>query len=133
VRIYFDTSAVIPLVLEEPRTAEAQSVWAGCTEVWAWDWLRVEAEAALARRNADSASWAAWRSIVACFHFVGISGAEHATLCAFNRGLALRAADAGHLFVFDRVLEQVADVRLCSFDSEMCDAARRISLPLYEA
>ena len=132
-RVYFDTSAVIPLVLEEPGTAEAQRVWAGCTEPCAWDWLRVEGEAALARRNADSAAWAAWRSIAASFRLVGMGSGEHATLCAFNRGLALRASDAGHLFVFDRVLQHVADIRLYSLDREMCDAARRIALPLHEA
>lgn len=55
------------------------------------------------------------------------------TLCAFNRALGLRAADAGHLFVFDRLFSELPDLELLTLDAEMAAAARRIGLPLHPA
>lgn len=55
------------------------------------------------------------------------------TVCAFNRAIGLRAADAGHLFVFDRLFSEIPQLVLLTLDTEMAVAARNLSLPLHPA
>ena len=130
--VYFDTSAVVPLVLNETHTPVARAVWEQTSTAWAWDWMRVEGESAIARRSARAPSWNAWRLVLASFRLIGIGSDLHDSLCAFNRGLGLRAADAAHLFVFDRILTHVPDAQILTFDGEMIAAAGTLGLPLHE-
>ncbi len=132
-KLFFDTSAVVPLLIEEPHTQSALAAWSQCTEAWAWSWMRVEVEAALGRRRADSASWNNWRLSSDTFHFIDFNREHLDALCAFNRSLTLRAADAAHLYLFDRVLHAVPDLQLITFDHEMRESARHLRLPLYAA
>ncbi|MDA1045225.1 MAG: hypothetical protein O3C57_08390 [Verrucomicrobia bacterium] len=129
--VFFDTSAVVPLVVHEAHSQAACDAWHQASEAWAWDWLRLEGESALARRKASPLSWNVWRTTLSEFRLIGLTASQHPALCAFNRGLALRAADAAHLFVFDQILQHVPDALLLTFDDEMLVAAKRISLPLH--
>jgi len=45
----------------------------------------------------------------------------------------LRAADAGHLFVFDRLFTEFPSLVLLTLDKELALAARNIGLPLHQA
>ena len=97
--LFLDTSAVIPLLLQEPHTAGALNAIAQADRLFAWRWMQVEAEAALTRRRASPAAWSEWRQLASTLHWLELSEASLPALCAFNRPLRLRAADAGHLFV----------------------------------
>jgi len=44
--------------------------------------------------------------------------------------LGLRAADAAHLFLFDRLVIRLPELRLLTFDKEMAQAAHSLALPL---
>jgi uncharacterized protein len=48
---YFDTSALIPLVIDEPTTEASQVVWDAADRVFATTLVHVEARAALARAH----------------------------------------------------------------------------------
>ena len=37
--VFFDTSAVVPLVLREKHTQAARTHWHASTSRWAWRWL----------------------------------------------------------------------------------------------
>ena len=130
--LFFDTSALIPLVLEQQGSEISRQVWNNSDDVWAWDWMRVEGEAALSRRKANAEAWAGWRRAISAFSLIGLGSEHYASLCAFNRGLALRAADAGHLFVFDQLLQHVPQLKLFTFDEEMKKAAQKIGLPIHD-
>ena len=52
-------------------------------------------------------------------------------LCAFNRSIGLRAADAGLLYVFDRALAAIPALQLLCFDREMVKAAKVLNLPVW--
>jgi len=131
VRVFFDTSALVPLVLRESNSREAASVWRECTEAWAWDWMKVEAEAALTRRKADTRAWSAWRSLSGNFNLGTLNPDQFDALRAFNRSASLRASDAGHLFVFDKMLDALPDLQLLTFDTEMTAAANRMGMPVH--
>jgi len=127
--LFFDTSAIVPLLLEEPRSPDALSALAKAERLFAWRWLQVETEAALARRRATPPAWSEWRRLASSIHWLELSESSFPAVCAFNRALRLRAADAGHLFVFDRALSVVPGLHLVSHDREMVDAAGHLGLP----
>ncbi|HMP97679.1 MAG TPA: hypothetical protein PKA51_12215 [Kiritimatiellia bacterium] len=128
--VFLDTSAVLPLLLNEPNTHAALAMWQEQRSAWAWSWMAVEAEAALIRRKASEAIWRQWRNLERNIAWVDPEHGWEVSLRDFNRALGLRAADAGNLFVFDRALRAIPDLKLASFDHEMREAARRINLPL---
>lgn len=130
-KIFYDTSAWVPLILKEADSAAMWNVKKQASEIWAWDWMRVETEAALARRQALPQAWKNWRCLQSEVSWVELHPNQFDTLCAFNRALGLRAADAGHLFVFDRLSNEFADLLLLTLDAEMAVGARRIGLPLH--
>jgi predicted nucleic acid-binding protein len=129
-QIFWDTSAIVALILQEQRTPEAADAWSGTTRAWCWRWMQVEAEAALARRGASPESWAQWRAVAGAFHVLDLEPARLPDLCTFNRALKLRATDAGHLFVFAQAASVVPDLALLSFDGEQTQAARSLGFRL---
>lgn len=130
-RAYFDTSAILPLVLSESYSETISGVWPSCEERWAWSWLVVEAEAALVRQKADARAWAEWSRVARSLTLVDLSPHELSALRAFNRGIGLRAADAAHLFVFDRLSRELDGLQLLTFDREMSQAAKNLAMLVY--
>jgi predicted nucleic acid-binding protein len=120
---FFDTSAVVPLVISEPHSEAAGKLWAESTTRFAWQWLRVEAEAALVRRKVPPVGWSHWRKIEDAIHWIEPERNWLQQLRSFNRGVGLRAADAGHLYVMERSLHSVPELQLVTFDREMRAAA----------
>jgi uncharacterized protein with PIN domain len=132
-RIFYDTSAWVPLLMRESATDAMQLVRKEVAETWAWAWMQVETEAALTRRRANPACWRNWLLLKTEVCWVDIAPDQYDVVCAFNRAIGLRAADAGHLFVFDRILSELPDLQLLTLDSEMATAAQSIGLPLHPA
>jgi len=130
-RVYFDTSAIIPLVLAEAHSEAMRSSWPEFTERWAWSWLVIEAEAALVRQKADADAWAEWSRVARSLNLIELNPRDHGALRAFNRGLGLRAADAGHLFLFDRLAREIDGLQLVTLDREMGEAAENLAMPTY--
>jgi len=130
-RVFFDTSAAIPLVLAETDSAAIRRAWPDFSECWAWSWLVVEAEAALIRQKANAEAWAEWSRVARSLTLVELNPSDHRALRAFNRGLGLRAADAGHLFLFNRLTQELDGLQLITFDREMSQAARDLVMPVY--
>ncbi|MFO7724471.1 MAG: PIN domain-containing protein [Oceanipulchritudo sp.] len=60
--VFFDTSVLVPLLIEEPGSVRAVELWKRAEVAWAWEWVVVEAEAALTRRRAPPEAWALWRT-----------------------------------------------------------------------
>ena len=128
---FFDTSAIVPLILREPHSEAARAAWDSAEECFAWKWLRVEAEAALVRRKASAQAWHLWRTIEGSMCWVEPEADWIESLRTFNRGVGLRAADAGHLFVMERCAAGLENLVLVTFDSEMTKAAETRGLALF--
>jgi predicted nucleic acid-binding protein len=121
---YWDTSAVAALIYPEAHSPLAKEANSLTTRSFAWRWMRVEIECALTRRGcaADQRDrLEAWLSV---FTWLDLAPVEHPGLVELNRRHRLRAAYAGHLFVFRRTAEIVGDLTLVSFDAELLAAAR---------
>ena len=130
---FFDTSALVPLLLDESQSDSARAACHGAEAIWAWRWAQVEAEAALIRRKANPATWNNWRRLADRIRWLEFSDQLIPDLCRFNREIGLRAVDAGHLFVFERSLLAIPNMRLVTFDKEMARAATDLKLPLWES
>lgn len=125
--VFFDTSVIVPLLIREPGSVRAVKIWQRTELAWAWEWAIVETEAALIRRHTPPKAWAQWRTLSQRIQFLKLDG-ELSAVSEFNRLLALRAADAGHLFVCDRLARQRPHLQLATFDTEMRAAAGRLGL-----
>ncbi len=130
-KLFYDTSAWVPLILQEHASDRMWDIKLCASEIWAWRWMQVETEATLTRRQATAECWRNWYLLKTEVMWVDLDLNEFDTLCSFNRALKLRAADAGHLFVFDRLFSEILDLRLLTLDDEMAEAAGRLGLPLH--
>lgn len=129
--LFFDTSAVVPLLLLEPGSVAAREAYQAGESCYAWSWMRVEVEAALVRRKADAVTWRNWRSIQRAFTWLGLPESALSEVCSFNRQCGLRAADAGHLFVFEKAVAALPELQLVTFDKEMVAAADALELEVF--
>ncbi len=128
---FFDTSAIVPLLIQESGSSQACEWWNRSETAWAWEWARVETEAALTRRGAGPEAWANWRGLARHITFLRLEEPVSA-ICDVNRLLSLRAADAGHVFVAERLFRVQPELTLVTFDAEMQVAARRLGFPVAE-
>ncbi len=69
---FWDSSAVVALLLQEPGTPVARKHWEKTESVWAWHWMIVEVESALARRRASPVAWVQWGSLARSFQFLEV-------------------------------------------------------------
>ena len=122
-KAFFDTSAIVPLIFQEPHTEKARRVWQDSSLRIGWQWLRVEAEAAIHRRRGDAEAWTLWKTIERSMHWIEPDEDWLQPLKSFNRGIGLRAADAGHLFLMESCSNQIPDLALATYDKEMHQAA----------
>ena len=128
---FFDTSAIVPLLLIEPHSEAARTAWAEVEGYrLAWRWLKVETEAALTRRRAGAKIWQDWERLEFELNWIELPDCQFEAVCRFNRGLGLRAADAGHLFIADRLSRTLDPLVLATFDKEMCVGAKELGLKL---
>lgn len=130
---FFDTSAIVPLLLQEPHSGAAKLAVQTAGSIWAWRWAKVETEAALVRRKANPLTWRNWRILENEIHWLDSSDGFIPELCLFNRELGLRAADAGHLFIFERSATAIENLMLVTFDREMSEAAHALKLSVFNA
>lgn len=131
-KCFWDASAVVPLLIPEAASSLARGIWNDADESWAWDWLRVEVDAALIRRKADAGAWGVWRSVESQLNWIQLPPSEHHTLRSMNRSLELRAADAGHVYLLEKLASVYPELCLVSFDREMVEAAGRLGLGVHE-
>jgi predicted nucleic acid-binding protein len=129
--LFWDTSAVVPLIFQEPHTERAHRALAQGQLAFAWSWMRIEAEAALLRRRAGSEHWRELNELLSAFIWLVMNPSEESALCQLNRPLGLRALDAGHLYVCSRAMAADPAIQLVSFDHEIQSAAMACSLPLW--
>ncbi len=130
--LFWDTSAILAMIFSETHSARAKEAWAASDDDFAWNWLKVEGESALARRNAEPVDWEKIRSAWESLQFLDLSPKDLEGVCRANRTWRLRAADAGHLYCFQQAARVLPGIELVCFDEEMCAMARKLGLKLWQ-
>lgn len=131
---YFDASALIPLLVEEPSSATAEVVWDTADRVASARVIYAEARAALAlahRLNRlDEAERARavrdLASMYAQLDRVDVDDDLVRRAGVLAEEQALRGYDAIHLAAAERIAD--ADTVLIAGDSDLCRAARGVRL-----
>lgn len=121
---FWDTSALVALVFVEPHTPAASQAWAAAELRFAWDWLRVEAAAAVRRRDAAAPNTKALRSLLAGFQHVALDAGDYSAIERLIDKHGLRAADAGHLLALLQARRLRSELSFVCFDRELARAAR---------
>ena len=115
---FWDTSAVVPLIFREIHSPRAEAAFRQAESFFAWDWMQMETEAALARRQARDRDWKSWADLRGLFQWIHLPPGEWPEIQKLNRSWRLRAADAAHLYAFQRVSALLPHLRLVTFDEE---------------
>lgn len=131
--LFWDSSAVLPLIFKEVHSEAALEAWQSGTAHLAWDWMEVETHAAVLRRTFDSSHLRAWRLRLEQFSLFGLPPDAHRNIMACNQQWGLRSADAGHVFLLGELRIEFPEIRLVTFDQEMIHFARREEWSLWEA
>jgi len=131
VALVWDSSAVVALIFEEEATPLAVKAWERDPRPIAWRWMMIETHAALVRRGATPSNWADWRWRLDRFDWSELSPVALEHVMEANAGWKLRAADAGHVFVFEQFLDEGLDVGLVTFDREMRALCETKGWPLW--
>ena len=129
--LFWDTSALLSTIFDEPDSASAKTAWERSDLDYAWRWLTVEAAAGLARRRARPSHWAKLDEVLADIRYVDMNPEDVRSLCRDNRDWALRAADAGHFYIFKKMILVMPELELVCFDREIRSVAKRMRLPLW--
>lgn len=128
---FWDTSALLPLVLKEPMQEVSEEIWGKDQRHVAWNWLQVEAEAACHRQKVSPSQWDELHALFGDLGFLKLGDNDLPELLEFNRSAQLRSADAGHVFCFHRYLSISPDCVLVTYDKEMFLAAARMGVPVH--
>jgi predicted nucleic acid-binding protein len=131
---YFDTSAIVPLLVEEDGTIAARDIWLGADRLVSVRLALVEARAALAQANRDTRISADHlRSLTheldglfVQLDLVDVDDALVRQAADLAEAQALRAYDAVHLAAAVQVVE--ADLVLVAGDRALLAAAESVGL-----
>lgn len=139
---FWDASAVVPLLIQQQRTAFATRLWGADPEVAVWWGTRVECHSAIARtlrQHAIDRAGAAHgierlSRIEAQWLEIEPSVALRDEACRLLRAHPLRAADALQLAAALRLAGEIGEqVTMICFDTRLAEAARLEQLPIVEA
>ncbi len=131
---FFDTSAFVPLVLEEPGTPHARALWNRMSRAIGSVLLHPEAKAAIGRAHRTgridsdgrTAAYEKLEHLVAQLELLTIDRHLAARAAALTVAAPLRGPDAVHLAAAEAAASP--NVTLVAGDAQLCDAARRLGL-----
>lgn len=132
--VYFDTSAVIPLIIDEPSSESCKRLWNDATRVVSVRLLYAEARAALARaqrlgrltRGGLASAVALLDEISSQVDHIDITDPLVRTAGALAEEQQLRGYDAVHLAAAQAVAG--GDTVFASGDQQLISAASRLGL-----
>ncbi|WP_419926391.1 type II toxin-antitoxin system VapC family toxin [Candidatus Poriferisocius sp.] len=137
--VYFDTSAFIPLIIEEPNSDSCERLWNEATRTVSVRLLYVETRAALARaqrlgrltRRGLASAVALLDDLSAQIDHIEITDRLVRTAGALSEEQQLRGCDAVHLAAAHAVAD--VDTIFASGDQQLIAAASRLGLTVAPA
>ncbi len=132
--IFWDSSAIVPLLVAEPTTPQMQALAARDPDLLVWWGSQAECISALARlersaaldRKAMTLASARLRQLADAWHEIEPTETVRESAIRFLRIHPLRAADAQQLAAaFTAAEHRPASLQLVTLDERLADAARR--------
>ncbi|GAB2645276.1 type II toxin-antitoxin system VapC family toxin [Nocardia goodfellowii] len=136
---YLDTSAFVPLLVEEPSSAACTRFWIDADDVVSTRLLYVESAAALARAQRlgrlDAAEHAACRRLLAelwpQIEVIEVSEALTVRAAELAELFGLRGYDAVHCASADTLEDE--DLVLASGDRNLLEVSRKLGISTYDS
>jgi predicted nucleic acid-binding protein len=119
------------LVLDEVHSAKSLKAMEAGKRFLAWDWIQVEAHAALFRRKAAPEEHKSMQTILGQFELLSFDSQEYPAIQKILRKHKLRAADAGHLHCLLNAKRLAPEVSFVCFDHELTKAAELEGMQLF--
>jgi hypothetical protein len=88
-------------------------------------------DAALTRRRAGPSVWRNWRELESRLNWIALETEDYPSVRLMNRELGLRAADAGYVFLFERLSAHLDGLAMATFDREMAEAVQSLGLQVH--
>jgi predicted nucleic acid-binding protein len=132
--IFWDASAIVPLLVAEPMTPRAQALATRDPEMLVWWGSEIECASALSRlersaalgRKAAALAFDRLQQLASAWHEIEPSEIVREGAVRFLRVHPLRAADALQLAAaFAAAEHRPASLRFVTFDDRLADAARK--------
>lgn len=120
---FWDTSALIGIILRESHTPKAIRARDEGKRWLAWAWIQIEAHAALVRNGGKPADFKSMQILLDQFEFLSFESEEFPLLKKVLDRHRLRSADAGHLFCLIKARKLIPDLTFVCFDNELTKAA----------
>lgn len=133
---YWDASALVPLVVEEPRSEELRALLGQEPHVVTWAWSWVEVASAVERRTREGRLDRRQRRVTldrfaelaeGCDEVTDVMSVRRQALLLLARH-PLRAADAAQLGAALLVAQPGAELAFVCLDARLADAAEREGL-----
>lgn len=133
---YWDASALVPLVVEEPRSEELRALLGREPHVVTWAWSWVEVTSAVERRTREGRLDRRQRRVTldrfaelaeGCDEVTDVMSVRRQALLLLARH-PLRAADAAQLGAALLVAQPGAELAFVCLDARLADAAEREGL-----
>ncbi len=130
---YWDASAILALIFQEPHTSAARKAHIATDKNYSWNWMEMEAHGAVMRRTAAPEDLKLLNHYLSFFDFLGIEpqAGHHAMVRKLLDKHRLRAADAGHLFCLLQLRKVQPDVTFVCFDKELVRAAKKEGIRVF--
>jgi hypothetical protein len=129
--LFWDSSALLSLVFSESSSLSAREAWDLSVLDLGWRWLEVEAVAGATRRRASPAQWSLLEQYLSQIRLIDLEKEKIPDLCAHNREWGLRAADAGHVYVFKEVTPYMPHLEMVCFDREIRTVVWRLGFLIW--
>ncbi len=138
---FWDSSAVLPLLVAENTTAAVSSILARDPALLVWWATEIECASALARLERDAAldeaattlAFDRLRQLATCWHEIDASDAVRETAVRLLRVHPLRAADATQLAAaFIAAERRPSSLEFITLDQRLAAAARREGFPVVD-
>jgi predicted nucleic acid-binding protein len=135
---YFDTSAIVPLVIAEPASRACAQMWDGADKVASSLLVKVEAVAALAQarrmgrltRASHATALRLLDGVLAGVYLLGVDDAAIDQACALAEPFALRGYDAVHCAAAAAIRDD--DVVAVSGDRSLLAAWQALGLAMFD-
>jgi hypothetical protein len=121
----------VALVFEEPHSFAAMKAREAAKRYVAWDWIQIEAHAALTRRSAKPDQIRSLQTLLDNFQYIAADSEDYPSIVKILEKHRLRAADAGHLFCLKQAKKLVPEVAFVCFDEELVRAAEREGVKVF--
>ncbi len=128
---FWDTSAVVALLVQERHTSLSLKAIDEGRRFWAWNWMQMESLSALVRRGISPENIKRLKALWPRFEYISLDVPDYRALEKVLHKHRLRSADAGHFYCLKQVKRLHPKITFVCFDDELNKAAQADGIRIF--